>query len=184
TQGAAALVRELYEAASQSWRRNVLGFDMENQLSILRGIKKFFKSNASKRGSRDLPPLNYRRFGLILAGLVLIVAAVWIWRRRREALQGSGSTPLQAEALRAQELYRLIDRTLVFAQIPRPPSTPPLTHARALLGAGHPLGSELVALTQIYLDARYGQRLLSDGEIHEFRQRVSKLRRLEHSKAA
>lgn len=184
TQGAAALVRELFEAASQSWRRNVLGYDMENQLSILRGIKKLLKGDPEKRDPSGLPRLNYRRFGLVSAGVVLIVAAVWIWRRRRRPSEGPSKAQLQASALQAQELYRLVDRALVLAQVPRPLSTPPLTHAQALLGSGHPMGPELFALTQIYLDARYGQCPLSDDEISEFRQRVSKMRRKEPSKAA
>jgi hypothetical protein len=158
---------------------------MENQLSILRGIKKLFKSDSEKRDSGGLPRLNYRRFGLVLTGLVLIVAAVWIFRRRRRrSSEGPQSDQLQASALLAQELYRLVDRALVVAQVPRPVSTPPLTHAQALLGSGHPMGPELVLLTQIYLDARYGQCPLSDDEIREFRLRVSKMRRIERSKEA
>lgn len=60
--------------------------------------------------------------------------------------------------------------------MPRPSATPPLMHARALFEAGHPTGEEALALTQLYLRARFGAVPLSAAEERDFEARVQALR--------
>jgi transglutaminase-like putative cysteine protease len=180
TQGVVAFIREIYEAASQSWSKNVLDFDMDSQLGILQNIKEVFKRESTGSLSDLSARFNWRRVLIAVGGAMLIVTVVLI-RRRWAPPESIRQRELSVEAEKAAELYRALDRVLAMVQIPRAASTPPLTHAKALVHSGHPFGNEVLALTQIYLAARYGGVSLSESESRRFKERVARLRRAERA---
>jgi hypothetical protein len=185
TQGAVALLREMFEAASQSWRQNVVGFDMQKQLSIVRSIRSAFRGvTGSDRPSRQRTGLPWQRLVLVAFGVGIIGLALRFLLRGRKAPQGSGGQQLSASSIRVIELYRRLDQALSVRGVARPLSTPPMTHARALLQAGHPTGAEAVELTRIYLDVRFAGQTLTEAQAREFAERVSALRNPPRQKAA
>ncbi len=178
TQGAFALLRELMEAASQSWRQNVVGFDVEKQLGLLQALRGAFQQggNRSATGS-GWARLNWRRVGIALSGIALICGGIFIWlKRRRNPLLGAQEQH-SAHVSRVIELARRLDSALEARGVPRPPSTPPLTHAESLCAAGHPTGPEALSLARIYLGVRYGGQKLSHEQQADFSERVARLRR-------
>jgi hypothetical protein len=119
-----------------------------------------------------------RRLLLLLSGLALIVAAaVWLRRMQRSNRQSDAPrTPEQLAALQVVELYRSLEAALFVRGVPRLASTPPLAHAESLAAVGHPVGAEALELTKLYLEIRFGGRLLSEGDRRDFARRVRALR--------
>ena len=60
--------------------------------------------------------------------------------------------------------------------VPRVPSTPPLAHAQALVALGHPIGEEVLSLTEQYIEVRYAGRSLGETDRREFARRVREIR--------
>ncbi len=185
TQGLVALVREMLEAASENWRQNVEGFDVEKQLGLARTLRELFKKGDSQaEGAAVLSKLNSRRAVVALCGVALIAVGVHFFRRRRRAPVEDDARALSAAANRSIELYRRLESALAARGVPRPTATPPLTHARALVEAGHPTGEEALALTRLYLRARFARQPLSETEVRDFTERVARLRRPPVARAA
>jgi hypothetical protein len=120
------------------------------------------------------------RRGLLFAlGVGLIVGGV-VWLRRGRKPSPSEPAPRarrELDALKVVTSYRSLEAALAARGIARPPSAPPLVHAMALQHAGHPLGAEVVALTRIYLEVRFGGRTLTDALRADFARRVENLRK-------
>lgn len=172
--GALAFVRDLVEAAAQRWNRHVVGYDLKQQVNLFRSVRSRY---SSIRSQSELLTSPRRTLGLA-AGVLLIGGGIW-WLRRRRRPQGDrpkGPKRDEREALRAAELYRTLEATLAGLGIPRPLGTPPLGHARALEEMGHPAGAEVRALTELYLEARFGELTLDDERRRDFLRRVRSLR--------
>jgi len=69
-----------------------------------------------------------------------------------------------------------LEAALAVRGVPRPTGTPPRAHALALTAMGHPVGNEALALTELYLAARFGRETLGSDERREFTRRVRALR--------
>lgn len=176
SQGMGGLVREILEAASQSWKQNVEGFDVNKQLGLVRSVQELLRG-AKSAGDRKLSArINGRRWGLIALGLTLVILGIFFWRKRQKDVLAP-EAEISAAMIRSIELYRRLEKVLEMRGIGRPPSTPPLAHARSLRSLGHPLGSEVCALTEIYLGARYGNEPITELVARDFLERVEKLRR-------
>jgi hypothetical protein len=112
--------------------------------------------------------------------LVALTAAYFLWKQRRQ--RGDGRAPQasrlakdsRAEAVVA--LFRTLETALQNRGISRPPSTPPLRHAEQLQASHHPLGPEVLSLTRVYLESRFGGIELSDASRRDFERRVRVIR--------
>lgn len=166
-------MRELVEALAQSWDRHVVGFDMNHQLGLLGKVRT--ELARGRELARDLTPSRDRLQSVLFSalGIAAVFAAFFLWRRRGRK-PGAGDRELQG--LRTVDLYRRLERTLDALGLSRPLATPPLRHAQAISGAGHPLGEEIMALTHLYVRARFGGEPLSRPEEEDFLGRVSALR--------
>jgi transglutaminase-like putative cysteine protease len=174
--GALASLRDFFEAISQRWNQNVLGYDLAQQVSLF--------DTLSLRDSRMLGELKAPRGRAVaaLVGLALVGGGLyWLYRRRRHEAARRGVGPKASrEALVAARLYRLLDRAMTAAGVKRLESVPPLRHAVALEERGHPLSSEIRALTERYLSARYGNQPLSEEEQRDFERRTRWLQQAPH----
>lgn len=172
--GMLASVRDFFEAVSQRWNQHVLNYDLRQQVSL-------FESLSNKnRGTGDLFKRPRGRTLLFLLGVLIALASLWWWLRRRrlaklQAKDGD-TTPRTREEALATSLYQSLDRVMSAVGVGRSTATPPIRHARLLLTADHPLGSEIMDLTRRYLDARFGDTPLSVTERREFEARVRKLK--------
>ncbi|MBI4706210.1 MAG: DUF3488 domain-containing protein [Deltaproteobacteria bacterium] len=167
-------VRDIFEAASQRWNHHVLGYDLQQQVGLFEAVKT--RHPAAERLLRPPGP----RFWLALLGLGLAAASAWWWQRRRRAARavrdGPEQSPRSKEAALATSLYEALDRAMTQIGIARSVGTPPLRHARTLAHTGHPEAPEILALTERYLDARFGERYLTTDERRDFDARVRAVR--------
>ncbi len=165
--GLLAGLRDLLEAASQRYDRHVVGYDLYQQIWLLRALRHEYRSferssplfqKATKPG-KILP--------LVLGLALATVGALWLYLRRRRSnrpVAPSPPSPQSAALRRSVELYTALESSLHARGVPRPPETPPLAHATALHDMGHPTGPVALELTHVYLDARFGGAQLSDAD--------------------
>jgi transglutaminase-like putative cysteine protease len=185
TEGLFAMLRELMEAAAQTWNTNVEGFDLERQVTLLRSAYEAYRkvtAPAEELGG-GRAGLGGQRLLLLLVGLALIGGAgYWLLRRGRSPAASAEQSARAAR--RSIELYRRLEGLLASSGVPRPPGTPPRTHAEALRGAGHPLGTEAAALTEVYLRVRFGGEPLTEAMDRDYQARLAALRRVRPAAAA
>ena len=177
--GVLAFVRDVLEAAAQRWTRHVVGYDLPQQLQILRSARRTYSELRGRSPALRLALASPRRLALLLGGLVLLAAGLYWLRRSRRGGRRSPDprSPDQVGTLQIVSLYRSLEAALAAHGVPRQSGTPPLAHATSLHQMGHPLGSESVALTRIYLEARFGGLQLDPATRAEFARRVRALRR-------
>ncbi len=164
-------LRELIEASSQKWNRHVEGYDLDQQLRLLRG------ANQSTQKLRHALNQIWHP-ALLLIPLVLgpsFVLARWLWRRRARLRVPKG-TRVRAADLAIIELYKKLEAALAAAGFARHLGTPPRSHALALAQLEHPEQAEVLALTERYLEIRFGGDDLSADEHELLRSRVAALR--------
>lgn len=182
--GLAAFAREALEAMSQRWSEHVVGYNLERQLSYLQSMRKRWRE-LSPRGNDAGGSASFsgQRKALLWAGVAVMLGGLWwLSRRRRGPRDGDGREgALPVSALRTVELYRKLEVALAAQGVPRPTTTPPLLHAQVLVEAGHPTGDEALALTELYLRARFGRQPLSAAEERDFERRAEALRSLRTS---
>lgn len=171
--GALAGLRDFFEALSQRWNHHVLGYDLEQQVTLFDALS--LRDTATLRSLSS----SRRRTGLAALGLALVAGGlVWLYRRRRRRDDATGGdAQATRDALTAARLYRGLDRAMVVAGVGRALSMPPLGHALALGERAHPLGREIRELTERYLAARFGERPFSEAEQREFERRTQALER-------
>ncbi len=168
--GILAFFRDLVEATAQRWNRHVVGYDLKQQVHLFHSVrsKYWHLRGTGKLGDRTL------RYGALVLGLMLMVAG-GVWMRRRkpgDASSPKNRSPKQVAALQTVALYRSLEDAMNAHGVMRQSATPPLAHARALLELGHPIGPEVLALTELYLEARFGGRELTEGDRRDFSRRV------------
>lgn len=177
--GILAFAREAIEAAAQRWSEHVVGYNLERQLSYLQEVRQRWRQLSPRSPGNDN---HIPKQQLVWVGLGLGVCFLGIWWLRRKHRGGSSQDPNQVRlsptAARPIELYRKLEAALLAQGVPRPPATPPLLHARALVAAGHPTGPETLALTRLYLRARFGGQPLTSKEDRDFVARTQALRNL------
>jgi transglutaminase-like putative cysteine protease len=179
--GVVAFLRDVMEAAAQRWNRHVRGYDLAQQIQLLSAAQRRFS------GFEDFDPRapSPKQLGAIAGALVLGAAVFMLLRRRYRATH-----PLpprraleQAQLEHVVALYRALEAALAERGVPRAPSTPPLAHARALFERQHPLAAEVLELTELYLEARFGDQPLSVEQQRHFARRIRALRRDVHAPA-
>lgn len=168
--GVLAFMRDMVEAAAQRWDRNVIGYDMKQQVGLLHAVRsRFAQLKSSSRVASKMLASPQRAVLTALGAGLLVGSAVYLWRRRgkkppKQAPPGAEETQRRETA----ELYRALDAALMQRGAPRPSGTPPLTHARSLERLGHPVAETALRLTERYLLARFGKQPFSPEESREF----------------
>jgi transglutaminase-like putative cysteine protease len=178
--GAYYYLRDFIEALSQRWDTYVVGYDLRKQVRIFEEFSRRYERMRSRAGI-DKGPLHKLTRGPVVAGLALVagVLAYVIWKQRRRLTRAERRDPLQAHDPRlgaAAALYRGLESALQLQGVTRLPATPPLRHAEDLRARRHPLGEEVLSLTQVYLEARFGGRSLTDPARRDFERRVRSIR--------
>jgi protein-glutamine gamma-glutamyltransferase len=175
--GAVAMMRDFVEALGQRWSRHVVGYDLRQQIGLYQDMQSAYRRYVPTEGvAGDLFRSPRRAVLVLLAAVVIAFAARELWRRRRAPKAGDTRPRDERMAHDATELYRALERALAQRGVPRPVSTPPLTHARSLEALGHPVGNEAVDLTQKYLRVRFGGEALDSTMRREYLERVNDLR--------
>ena len=168
--GMLAFIRDIVEAAAQRWNRHVVGYDLDQQVRLLRNVRDRYNGLT---GTGRLVGASSRRVAILLAGLMLVALGIYFWRRHKTpGGDAPGASPARAATLQVVTLYRSLEAAMATRGVPRVPSTPPMAHARALVELGHPIGAEVMELTQRYLEVRYGGATFTETERREYARRV------------
>jgi transglutaminase-like putative cysteine protease len=171
--GAYYYVRDFVEALSQRWNTYVVGYDLRRQVRLFDDVSQRYE-RLRFRGST--------RVALIGVGLALGIAVGYVaWKRRGRASGDRGRTGANKRVKHARvevavALYRALEGALQAHGLTRPPSLPPLRHAEELQVRRHRLAGEVLALTNVYLEARFGGRLLTEANKRDFERRVREIR--------
>jgi hypothetical protein len=170
--GLLAFVRDIIEATSQRWDRYVVGYDLRQQVYLFETISRYSSRHASPMFARLKP------FVIWIAGGTAAVIAYVIWQRRskRRSSPPAARDPRSRERMLATALYELLEGAMSSKGIPRGASTPPLRHAESLERLGHPLAEDVLYLTQVYLDARFGGGAITEDGRRDFENRVRRLK--------
>ncbi len=180
TTGFFVYARDLVEALSQRWNRYVLGYDLRTQVRIFDEVTRGYDAFRKRVGVDRQPFGSLTRAPVVaLVAALLGVVGYTVWKRRRKG----GSPPRAGKAPAANPsvesaaaLYRELESALAQHGISRPTSLPPLRHANDLVGRSHPVAGEVLELTCIYLETRFGGVELTDRRARDFARRVRELR--------
>lgn len=173
--GVWAYLRDFIEATSQRWDRHIVGYDLNQQVSLLQTLTSRYRRSSP---SGDVT-LSRPRILAVAAVALALAGGLLYWRFRRgrrgreESRGDGGRTP---SAILAIALYETLEAAMLAQGVPRPPSMPPLRHAEALELTDHPLAREILLLTQVYLRARFGGAKLTEDDSRDFERRVKALR--------
>ncbi|WP_437576681.1 transglutaminase TgpA family protein [Sorangium sp. So ce887] len=173
--GVWAYLRDFIEATSQRWDRHIVGYDLNQQVSLLQTLTSRYRRSSS---SGDIA-LSRPRLLAVAAVALALGGGLLYWRFRRgrrgreESRGDGGRTP---SAILAIALYESLEAAMLAQGVPRPTSMPPLRHAEALELTDHPLSREILLLTQVYLRARFGGAKLTEDDSRDFERRVKALR--------
>ncbi len=174
--GVWAYLRDLIEATSQRWDRHVVSYDLSQQLSLFNTFRKYRRGDSSS--GTNPASRNRRVFIFVIAGAALLGGGYFYFRRKRlHAMAAIKPSDARSQsALLATALYESLDVAMGVRGIARSPGTPPLKHAELLNSMAHPLAMEILELTRIYVESRFGGRTLSDDDKRSFEKRVRALR--------
>jgi transglutaminase-like putative cysteine protease len=179
--GAYYYVRDLLEALSQRWNTYVVGYNLGRQVRLFEEVSRRYERLRSRSGLDRGALAHLTRGPAMAAALLALLAVAYLaWKRRRQTHE----QPITPAADRAQHarlataaaLYRTLEGALLLQGIARAPSTPPLRHAEQLQARRHPLAAEVLALTEVYLLARFGGAELTDAAKRDFERRVRDIR--------
>ncbi len=162
---------EMVEAVSQRWRRHVVGYDLEQQVGM------WDRFTERKEGESKSPVATFRLVVGLLAFAAIAIAVVVVVRRRRALPSREiDSQPKARHIARATAIYETLESALIAQGVFRSPGTPPLRHAENMFASAHPLGGEVLDITQVYLSVRFGGMALSDEAAVELERRVRSIR--------
>ena len=174
--GAYYYLRDFVEALSQRWDTYVVGYDLRKQVHIFEELSHRYERMRSKAGVDRGPFDAMTRAPVVAAGALFSWASGYIvWKRRRAVGAADADGVKRADTLRletAAALYRALENALQLQGISRAPSVPPLRHAQELKSRCHPLADEVLSLTHVYLETRFGGAVLTDATRRGFERRV------------
>ena len=178
--GLLAYLGDVADALSQRWDTYIVRYDFRTQGRIFDDVVHGYEGFRARAGldKGALGKLTRRPFAAGGSLLVALVAYGW-WRRRKLRAHGrpraAPDRPADQALKTAAALYRSLEIALASHGISRPPSLPPLRHAEDLRSGRHPLAVEVLSLTTLYLETRFGGRVLTASGKRDYERRVREL---------
>jgi transglutaminase-like putative cysteine protease len=165
--------RDFVEALSQRWNTYVVGYDLRKQVRMFDEASRRYERLRFTGSTR--PP--------IIAGALAVALglgyAAWkkLRRRDRDPTDDKGKKRGQyAGIAAAAALYRTLETAMQSQGVTRPLSVPPLRYAEELHERRHPIAGEVLALTKVYLETRFGGHPLGEATKRDFERRVRDIR--------
>lgn len=183
--GLLAQIRAVVDAMRMRWSKDVVGYDLRDQVDGLRKFLRYlrsFREPAEARGSEERAPereASTMPVWPVAVGVFVVLLGLVLWWRRRLG-RSTDSRARRREpgpsAREATRLYRRLDKQLAKVGFPRAPSRTPTEHAEAL--REHELrGQEVIeAITEAYLAARYAGASMDALERRALERRLSEIR--------
>jgi transglutaminase-like putative cysteine protease len=171
----------LVDALRTRWSSGVVAYDFHTQLRLLRQMESWVNRFSYKIGWYSLKDTsakreigNFKTLTLTwIAGLLALVVATGAaigWRLQ------VGKRSLTKRVSQTVGLYRELERALTSRGFPRPDHATPCEHAKSLCESGFPQLAEVREVTDRYMQARYGDRPLSAGEMKLLRAKIDAVR--------
>jgi transglutaminase-like putative cysteine protease len=173
--------RDFVEALSQRWNKYVVGYDLRKQVHMFDEVSQRYERLRLARSTRG---------PVVATALALAIGVGYAaWKRRRRAVRDSAGANAtkrrqQGRVEAAATLYRALEKALQAHGVARPASMPPLRHAEELHARRHPLAGEVLALTRVYLETRFGGCALTEATRSDFERRVRDLRAFRNETSA
>jgi transglutaminase-like putative cysteine protease len=164
--------RDFVEALSQRWNTYVVGYDLRKQVRMFDEVSQRYGKLRVVAGRAPVVVA-------VLAGAVALGYALWRRRRGKKGEAEKDGAPKRGHPPRgeiAAALYRALETALQAHGVTRAASMPPLRHAEELRARRHPLAGEVMALTKVYLETRFGGTVLTDTTKRDFERRVREIR--------
>jgi hypothetical protein len=92
-------------------------------------------------------------------------------------LKDPAKSTSRAEAMRVVSLYRDLEREMKLWGVPRQAHVPPLGHAASLRERRHPIADQVMDLTLVYQEVRFGDRAFGHDDDQQFRTRLAELKK-------
>jgi transglutaminase-like putative cysteine protease len=164
--------RDFVEALSQRWNTYVVGYDLRKQVRMFDEASRRYERLRFTGSTR--PPIIA---GALAVALGLAYAA-WKRLRRsdRDSTDDKGKKRGQHAGTAAAALYRTLETAMQSQGVTRPVSVPPLRYAEELHARRHPIAGEVLALTKVYLETRFGGHPLAEATKRDFERRVRDIR--------
>jgi transglutaminase-like putative cysteine protease len=186
----------MIDALRTRWDEAVVGYDLRAQRSLARSFARWLRSMVPSRaepeperpegeaGARSAAggPSPVRWLVGVAAAVVVGLAIRALRRRRRAARSGLSAVPISAREIVA--LYHALDRVLGARGRARPPGRTPREHAELLAREGFSHAADVAAITDRYLDVRWGGGEIPDAELAELRARLRAIERAPASSPA
>jgi transglutaminase-like putative cysteine protease len=175
-------VNAFIDALRTRWMTSVVGYDLRTQVGLLRQIGRWLSAHQASMdasemdgadGGDDLRVWLSRAGRTLGIGIVLLLLGVGLWVLRSR--QKTSGRPRSAQHVAAVRLYEELERALTKQGHARPPASTALEHARALSERGFPCSDEVSLVTRSYVEARYGDRVLSAAEISALKAAVGRV---------
>jgi transglutaminase-like putative cysteine protease len=151
--GVLGTLRQLVDAVRLRWFSYVVEYDIGKQIRLLKRIKRLVSGKRSAKDSRASVWQRYRRPLIIFgAALALIIAVVWLRRRRQRRADPAALRRARGQRHPASKLYGRALAALAKADVRRPPGMTAAELERELATRGHPC-AELVRQLGITYEA-------------------------------
>ena len=158
-----------------------MGYDLRQQVYLFESISRF----GSKHVSPVLAQAKVLRSAAIIAFTAAIIAyLIWRHRKARPAPRGPAPDTRARERFMATSLYELLEAAMSAQGIARGASILLLRHALLFKGFGHLLADEVLELTHVYLDVRFGGTSITEDDRKTFETRVKRVRAVRAQVAA
>jgi hypothetical protein len=180
--GAYYYLRDLIEALSQRWSTYVIGYDLHKQVRLFDDVSRRYEKLRGKAGVNKGLLERLTRGPVVAAALLAGLAMAYaLWRRRQRRAdkprdRAEAGRPFDPNTQIVVALFQSLESALHTAGITRAPCVPPLRHAEELHARHHPLGPEVLSLTHVYLDTRFGGTALTEPVRHDFERRIRDIR--------
>jgi hypothetical protein len=187
TTGTWVYLRDFIEAVSQRWNANVVGYDLRQQMHLLDSVSNRYDQARRRAGlTSGLGELVTRPSvaGAVVGAAAVAAYALWRRRKQRAAAPDKDAAPKSADPHQIASLYAALESAIAQHGLVRRPEQPPLKFAEHLEEVGHPLAQEVLSLTNVYLDARFGGVTMTPETRREFDGRVRALRDMRPSAQA
>jgi hypothetical protein len=182
--GTIKVLRDLVEAAAHRWSRHVEAYDMQQQLLLVSNLRSHAR-NWGLLSKGDLWLVARVALGSLL--IILVAVRLWqLWKRNRRKAAGPTleQATLRPPARLAIRLYQELEAVMSEYGVTRPLSVPPSAWAMTLLSQGHPIAGTVVLMTQTYVEARFGDRDLTEADLQHHEESIKLLRQMRSKKRA
>lgn len=185
-QGLVTELAAMIDALRTRWEEDVVGYDLRTQRSFARRLARWLRAfddgrdapsaDVATREEERGAALPWGRASILLGALALALLALRTFVRRR-GVQRARGVEIPEAAREAVALYRALGRALAALGQPRPSARTPREHADHLARQGFAHAATVEAITERYLEVRYGGSTLRREELDALRARLRDIER-------